>query len=69
MKPASESPFQVYVVEMSSIKTFILLEIGLGSLIYNLWLVVLHNALLAGSSGWVTTEVIKRTLKLLNLRI
>ncbi|MFB5265848.1 hypothetical protein ACE41H_03480 [Paenibacillus enshidis] len=67
MKPASERPFQVYVVEMSSIKMFILIEIGLGTLIYNLWLVLLHNALLAGSSGWATTEVIKRTLKLLKL--
>ncbi|MDP4097182.1 hypothetical protein OIN60_10410 [Paenibacillus sp. P96] len=67
MKRISEIPFQVYVVEMSSIKMFILLEIGLGTLVYNLWMVLLHNALLAGTSSWVTTEAIKRTFKLLKI--
>lgn len=67
MKLVSKNSFRVYVVEMSSIKMFILLEVGLGTLIYNLWLVMLHNAWLAGSSGWVTTEVIKKTLKLFKL--
>lgn len=52
--------FTIYVVELSKVRTFVLMEIGVGTLVYQLWMAVLHNPFLAGTGGWATTETLKR---------
>ncbi|AWB44567.1 hypothetical protein DCC85_10235 [Paenibacillus sp. CAA11] len=52
--------FKVYVIEMYSIKSFVLVEMIIGTLLFNLWMRIFDNALFAGTSGWLSTEGLKR---------
>ncbi|WP_342555818.1 hypothetical protein [Paenibacillus sp. FSL R7-0652] len=60
--------FRVYVFESSSLKRFVVVEIILGYLVYEIALYLCHNDLLAGASSWAGTEGVKR-LPLLFRRI
>ncbi|MGG4143230.1 hypothetical protein ABEW34_08865 [Paenibacillus algorifonticola] len=57
--------FKVYVITSADIRRFILIEIVIGMLTYNVGLKLLHNAILAGTLSFAGTESIKRSLRLL----
>lgn len=64
MKAATaDGEFRVYVMEASAVRDFILIEFGLGTLFYKVWLLLMHNAFLAGTGSWLTTEMVKRVYK------
>ncbi|WP_336759842.1 hypothetical protein [Paenibacillus sp. USHLN196] len=52
--------FRVYVIQSSTLKRFVVMEIILGSIVYNVALYLCHNALLAGVGSWAGTESLKR---------
>ncbi|GAS81418.1 hypothetical protein BK131_06895 [Paenibacillus amylolyticus] len=52
--------FRVYVIQSSTLKRFVVMEIILGSIVYNVALYLFHNALLAGVGSWAGTESLKR---------
>ncbi|MDT9717308.1 hypothetical protein QVE09_00245 [Paenibacillus sp. ClWae2A] len=52
--------FRVYVIQSSTLKRFVVMEIILGSIVYNVALYLCHNALLAGVGSWAGTESMKR---------
>ncbi|MGQ8875170.1 hypothetical protein [Paenibacillus sp. TSA_86.1] len=52
--------FRVYVVKSSTLKKFVVVELILGYLVYNVALYLCHNDLLAGASSWAGTEGVKR---------
>lgn len=56
----SRNEFQVYVIESSTLKRFLVVEMVLGTLAYNVALYLFHNALLAGVGSWAGTESVKR---------
>ncbi|MEC0124853.1 hypothetical protein [Paenibacillus pabuli] len=56
----SRQEFQVYVIESSTLKRFLVVEMVLGTIAYNVALYFFHNALLAGAGSWVGTESLKR---------
>lgn len=60
---AADGEFRVYVMEASAVRDFILIEFGLGTLFYKVWLILMHNAFLAGTGSWLTTEMVKRVYK------
>ncbi|MFB8373926.1 hypothetical protein [Paenibacillus taichungensis] len=56
----SRNEFQVYVIESSTLKRFLVVEMVLGTIAYNVALFWFHNALLAGVGSWAGTESVKR---------
>lgn len=52
--------FRVYVIESSTLKRFVIVEIVLGTLAYHAAFYLVHNALLAGVGSWAGTEGMKR---------
>ncbi|MBR2563128.1 MAG: hypothetical protein IKE29_00715 [Paenibacillus sp.] len=52
--------FRVYVFESSALKRFVVVEIILGYLVYEVALYLCHNDFLAGASTWAGTEGVKR---------
>ncbi|WP_334074394.1 MULTISPECIES: hypothetical protein [Paenibacillus] len=59
----ADGEFRVYVMEASAVRDFILIEFGLGTLFYKVWLLLAHNAFLAGTGSWLMTEMVKRVYK------
>lgn len=56
----SRHEFQVYVIESSTLKRFLVVEMVLGTIAYNVAFYLFHNALLAGVGSWAGTESVKR---------
>ncbi|MEK4073296.1 hypothetical protein MHI01_05280 [Paenibacillus sp. FSL M7-0656] len=52
--------FRVYVIQSSTLKRFVVVEIILGPIVYNVALYLCHNAILAGVGSWAGTEGLKR---------
>ncbi|PQP81192.1 hypothetical protein C0Q44_22485 [Paenibacillus sp. PCH8] len=56
----SSHEFKVYVFQSSTLKRFVVIEIILGTLVYNVALYLSHNELIAGMGSWAGTEGLKR---------
>ncbi|WP_440119189.1 hypothetical protein [Paenibacillus sp. QZ-Y1] len=56
----SRHEFQVFVIESSTLKRFLVVEMILGTVVYNVALYLFHNELLAGVGSWAGTESLKK---------
>ncbi|MEO2203727.1 hypothetical protein ABGV42_08255 [Paenibacillus pabuli] len=59
-RESSYHEFKVYVIQSSTLKRFLVMEIIVGTLAYHAAFYLCHNALLAGAGSWAGTEGLKR---------
>ncbi|MGF9695872.1 MULTISPECIES: hypothetical protein [Paenibacillus] len=59
-RDSSNHEFKVYVIQSSTLKRFLVMEIIVGTLAYHAAFYLCHNAILAGAGSWAGTESLKR---------